>query len=191
MRFIIEPIKSKHDVQSLCKYFANDNERNFLIFIFGINTGLRVSDILGLNVEDVIHRNYIEIVEKKTQKRKRFALNRKLKYYIQRYLDLEYGVQRPYSIEVLKNPLFCGQRHTRLTRTAVYRFLKKASQKVGIKNNVGTHTMRKTFGFFFYRKYKDIILLQKIFNHAHPAITMRYIGLDQEEIDISYINFEL
>ena len=57
--------------------------------------------------------------------------------------------------------------------------------------NVGTHTMRKTFGYHHYKQFNDVALLQKIFNHSSPSITMRYVGIAQEELDYSYLNFEL
>ena len=63
--------------------------------------------------------------------------------------------------------------------------------KIGIDYKIGTHTLRKTFGYHHYKKFKDVALLQKIFNHSSPAITLRYIGIDQEEIDESYNNFIL
>ena len=73
----------------------------------------------------------------------------------------------------------------------MYRFLNEACEKLGISINVGTHTMRKTFGYHHYKQFNDIALLQKILNHSSPSITLRYIGIDQETIDISYNNFEL
>lgn len=88
-------------------------------------------------------------------------------------------------------PLFIGKKHCRLDRSQVYRFLNDACKKLGILANVGTHTMRKSFGYHFYKKYNDVALLQKILNHSSPAITLRYIGVDQDEIDLSYNNFEL
>ena len=60
-----------------------------------------------------------------------------------------------------------------------------------IKEKIGTHTMRKTFGYHHYKKFKDIVLLQKMFNHSNSSITLRYIGIDEEEILKGYKNFVL
>lgn len=49
--------------------------------------------------------------------------------------------------------------------------------------NIGTHTMRKTFGYHFYQKTKDAAMLMKIFNHSNIYITLRYIGMEQDYID--------
>ena len=188
MKNVVEPIKSKKDLERIEEFLERHSKRNRLIFAFGINTGLRVSDILGLNVEDVEGKSYVEIKEKKTGKYKRFPLNTKLKTLIKDYLQNERC--KSYALSE-KEPLFLGKKHCRLDRSQVYRFLNEACKQLGITANVGTHTMRKSFGYHFYKKYNDVALLQKILNHSSPAITLRYIGIAQEEIDFSYNNFEL
>ncbi len=64
-------------------------------------------------------------------------------------------------------------------------------KNVGLNINVGTHTMRKTFGYHHYKQFNDVALLQKILNHSSPSITLRYISIYQEKIDSSYNSFEL
>lgn len=188
MKKLVEPIKNKRDIEVVEQYLQRRSKRNYLIFILGINTGLRISDILGLNISDVANRKYVEIREKKTGKYKRFLLNNKLRMLIDNYLVTDR--QKVYAING-EEPLFVGKKHCRLDRSQVYRFLNKACEDVGLNINVGTHTMRKTFGFHNYKQFNNIALLQKILNHSSPAITLRYIGLDQEQIDESYRNFEL
>jgi len=188
MKGLVEPIKSKKHVAAIEQYLEKRNKRNRLIWAFGINTGLRVSDILGLNISDVVNKTYVEIKEKKTKKYKRFPLNKKLQNLIKDYL--KYNRTKVYSIKD-EEPLFLSKKHCRLGRSQVYRFIKDACKHLDISANVGTHTMRKTFGYFFYKQNNDIALLQKILNHSSPAITLRYIGIAQEEIDYSYNNFEL
>lgn len=187
MKGLVEAIKDKKQVEAVENYLSIHSKRNQLIFVLGINTGLRVSDILGLDISDVKNKNYVEIIEKKTGKYKRFPLNNKLKVLIKEYLKLR---ETQYSIND-EEPLFVGKKHCRLNRSQVYRFLNIACREVGVKINVGCHTMRKTFSYFFYKKFNDIALLQKILNHSSPSITLRYIGIDQDTIDFSYNNFEL
>ncbi len=147
----------------------------------GTNCGLRISDILALNVKDVKNKNYIELIEKKTGKYKKFPLNAKLK---------------PILKEFTKNrkenePLFTTKYNNRLERFAAYNIIKDACRQAGLEEHVGTHTMRKTFGYHYYQKYKDVVMLQKIFNHSNPQITLRYIGIEQDKIYESYIDFVL
>ncbi len=187
MKNLTEPVRSKKDIERIEVYLKEQNRRNRLIWAFGINTGLRVSDILGLNVKDVDGKNYVEIKEKKTGKYKRFPLNKKLKELIKLYLAER---SKTYAISD-EEPLFIGKKHKRLDRSQVYRFLNETCKELNIKCNIGTHTMRKSFGYHFYKKYNDIALLQQILNHSSPAVTLRYIGITQDEIDISYYGFEL
>lgn len=184
-KHIAEPIRSRKQVSAVETFLANKSKRNQLIWVFGVNTGLRISDILGLNVEDVENKDYIEIREKKTGKYKKFPLNSKLKSLLKEYL-LERNKTYTFTNE---HPLFVGKKHCRLDQSQVYRFLNEACKQLGININVGTHTMRKTFGYFFYQQTKDVALLQKILNHSSPSITMRYIGIAQEELDASYLKF--
>lgn len=187
MKNLVEPIKDKKDVEAIEQYLSKHSLRNQLIWAFGTNTGLRISDILGLNVDDIRNKQYVEIVEKKTKKYKRFPLNDKLKNLIRKYLVIR---DKMYSLTD-NEPLFIGKKHCRLHRSQVYRFINEVCRNLGITVNVGTHTMRKTFGYHHYKQNNDVALLQKIFNHSSPSITMRYIGITQEELDESYINFEL
>lgn len=181
----VEPIRKKEDIKQVEDYLAKTSKRNRLIFAFGINTGLRVSDILALNISDVKDKNSIVIREKKTGKYKKFPLNDKLKDLIAEYL-------KDIPQHRLNTPLFLGDKGGRMHRSIVYRFLNEAVDALKLEvGAIGTHTMRKTFGYFFYKKFNDVALLQRILNHSSPAITLRYIGISQEEIDNSYANFEL
>lgn len=183
MKHLVESIKRKEDIEAVENYLAERSERNRLIFAMGINSGLRISDILSLNVSDVYGKSYIEIREQKTGKYKRFPLNQKLCSLLAEYTDGMINSDKP---------LFTGKKLGRLNRSQVYRFLNEACKAVGLTDiNVGTHTMRKSFGYFFYKQYNDVALLQKILNHSSPAVTLRYIGISQDEIDTSYINFNL
>ena len=91
----------------------------------------------------------------------------------------------------LNEPLFLSMFGNRMERTQCYRIINAACKKAGIEYRVGTHTLRKTFGYHHYQKFKDVAVLQKIFNHYSPQVTLRYIGIDQDIIDESYNNFIL
>ena len=88
-------------------------------------------------------------------------------------------------------PLFMTKYGNRLDRIEAYKILNRACKVSGISINIGTHTLRKTFGYHFYKKYKDIVLLQKIFNHSTPNVTLRYIGIEEDEIYKRYMEFVL
>ncbi len=178
---VVEPIRSRKDLKKLENVFRKQNTRDLLFFTLGINCGLRVSDILNLNVGDVKNRDYVCIIEKKTGKYKRFPLNSKLKPMLEKFTKNR----------SLEEPLFLSVFHNRMERTQCYRIVNSACKKAGINCKVGTHTLRKTFGYHHYQKFRDVAMLQKIFNHSSPQTTLRYIGIEQDMIDYSYNNFIL
>lgn len=177
---VVEPIKDKLEIKRI-KQILKSNERNLLLFNLGINSGLRISDILALNVSDVKNKDFIEIREKKTRKYKRFLINDKLQKDINKYVEYK----------KIDEPLFLTKNGKRLDRIQAYKILNNAGKEAGVKTKIGTHTLRKTFGYHHYKKFKNLPLLQKIFNHSSSAITLIYIGITQENIDETYRNFYL
>lgn len=181
MKHRAEPIKSRKDIAKIEQYLKKHNMRDYVIWVLGMNSGLRVSDIVGLNVADVTGKTHISIIEKKTKKPKTFYINDKLKKVLKEYTK---GKE-------LNEPLFKGKQGKRLNRSQVYRFIVRACKDNGIQAHVSTHTLRRSFGYHHYQQFKDAIVLQKIFNHSSQKITLMYIGVDQDEIDTTYKNFEL
>ena len=177
----VEPIRNLFDLKKVEKILINKNQRDYLIFKIGINCGLRISDILALNVCDVKEKDFISIIEKKTKKRRIIPINDRLKEIIKIYTK----------DKKLSEPLFISDKNNRLDRFFVYRMINFVCKEAKIKEKIGTHTMRKTFGYHHYKKFKDIVLLQKMFNHSNSSITLRYIGIDEEEILKGYKNFVL
>ena len=87
--------------------------------------------------------------------------------------------------------LFTSQKGSKAISTMqVYRILTDAADYLG-RDDVGTHTMRKTFGYHHYKQLKDVAILQEIFNHAAPSITNRYIGIRQDETNALFNVFRL
>ena len=176
----VEPIRKLKDLRKV-ESILSKNPRDLLFFTIGTNCGLRISDILALNVEDVKGKNYIQIIEKKTGKFKKFPINAKLKPMLENFTK-----NKP-----LDDPLFMTKFKNRLGRVTAYYTIKDACNQAKLEDKFGTHTMRKTFGYHHYKKFRDIAMLQKIFNHLSPLITLRYIGIEQDQIDKSYTNFIL
>ena len=115
-------------------------------------------------------------------KLKRFPITNSFKAELDEYL-------------IGKNPedwLFSSQRGGKaITRIQAYRIINNACFQAGIEYRIGTHTLRKTFGYHFYQENKDVALLQSILNHSAPSVTLRYIGINQDIIDSSLNAFSL
>lgn len=172
----VEPIRDKETVLDIAEYLKSKNVRDYVLFMFGIYSGLRISDILKFRVRDVKKKRVISIREKKTGKEKQFPINKELQPILEEYIigkqDYEYLFSNPY-------------RNRPITRQQAYNILSEAGEQFGIER-IGTHTLRKTFGYHIYQKTKDAAMLMDIFNHADIHITLRYIGVNQETKDKVY-----
>ena len=178
----VNPIRDPEKIEEMKKILREQSFRNYFLFVAGINVGLRIGDLLPLKVGDVRERSHIIIREQKTGKEKKFRINenlqREVSNYVQELNDEDYLFP---SRQGRKRPL---------TRVSAWRILNSAAKQAGLEG-IGTHTLRKTFGFHYYRMSKDIAMLQKIFNHSSPAVTLRYIGITQDAIDESLEKFSL
>ena len=177
----VQPIRKRSDIEAIKKVLRDGSERNWMLFVAGANTGLRISDLLKLRARDV-QGKHIVLVEKKTKKRKQMPVNPAMQRLFKSYTRGKDG----------RVHLFQSRKGTNqpLGRSGAYSVLRKAAEIVGIPH-IGTHTLRKTFGYHMYKSNKDIATLMKIYNHTNPAVTLRYIGIDQDEMDSAVNNLEL
>ncbi|MEB8717514.1 tyrosine-type recombinase/integrase, partial [Bacillus cereus] len=150
----VQPIRDSEQIQQIKEYLKEKNARNYILFVMGINTGLRISDILKLKVGD-LKGSHISMREMKTGKQKRIqitaALKRELRWFNENREDDEYllksrqGKNRP------------------IGRSMAYKILSGAAAEFGL-DEIGTHTLRKTYGYHMYMQTKNIALLMEIFN---------------------------
>lgn len=184
----VQPIRNLKQIETIKKLLKQQNLRDYCLFTVGINSGLRISDLLNLTVNDVIEKGKIKdrirLREKKTNKFKDFPLSDNAKSAIREYLKA-----RNYKPN---EPLFLSRKNKGfLLRQQAYKIINDVAKSIGIKDKIGTHTLRKTFGYHAYNNGYDITLIQKLFNHSTPAITLRYIGITQEELDDVYLSLDL
>ncbi|MGL4569649.1 MAG: site-specific integrase [Clostridium sp.] len=178
----VEPIRDGTKVQEVGNYLRKYSERNYIMFIVGIYSGLRISDILSLRVRDIKSKDYISIREKKTNKQKIFPMTPILKRELKKYCS-----DKDLDEYLVKSRV--GYNRS-IGRKQAYRILREAGEVFGLYN-LGTHTLRKTFGYHFYKQYKDVVTLQKIFNHSDPSITLHYIGVEQSHINRMIKGFKI
>lgn len=170
----VEPIRDMKQIWDIEDYLKEKSERDFMMFEIGIYCGLRISDILKLKVRDVKGKTHISIREQKTGKEKRFKINPDLQKVIKSYI----GDRKDYEYLL---PSRQGE-NKHITRQRAYDILKDVEETFGLEH-VGTHTLRKTFGYHMYMQTKDIARLKEIFNHSDISVTLRYIGINQDSKD--------
>lgn len=187
----VEPIRDKKKIKAMKAVLKSKSIRNYLLFTMGINTGLRISDLLKLKIEDVMDERgkvkaTIYLRERKTGKEKVFAINKTLKEVIKEYLC---------SLKIYELSWFLFKskkgKNSPITRIQAYDILNNAAELIGIKDKIGTHSLRKTFGYHARMRGAPIEILQKIFNHTSPGVTMRYIGITQAELEYVYLDLNL
>ena len=150
-----------------------------LYILMGANTGLRVSDILNLKWEQV-KEDLVNITEKKTGKKKTIKLNGVVRAALDRFS------------KDLKGYIFVSQKKTVYSRQSINRLLKQVFEKESRKNNISSHSLRKSFGRRVFENNneseKSLTYLSELFNHTSVATTRRYLGLRQEELNDIYDN---
>ena len=185
----IEEAKSDSKKQIAC--------RNKMMFLIGINIGLRASDLITLKWNFFLNDNkefkdFYTLQPKKQKSAGKFVklyFNKALKKAITNYTD-------EYPIENMDDYLFKSQKgNGHITEHSLGRIIKNTAEEIGIEKNICSHSLRKTFGFWAWHnaedKNKALVTLQAIFNHSTAYVTMKYIGLLYSEIEEMFNNIEL
>lgn len=163
--------------------------RNKMLFLIGINLSLRISDLITLRwnfflKDDLTFRDYYKIQPKKTKKTGKFVtlyFNEVVKKAV-----IEYTEQYP--IEHMDDFVFKSRKgNNAISERSVWQIIVDTSAEAGIERNVGTHSLRKTFGYHVWHnaedKEKALVMLMTIFNHSSVVMTKKYIGIMNEEIE--------
>lgn len=177
-RIAVEPIRSLKNIKSISKYLKS-TPRDHLLFVMGINNGLRACDLLRLKVGQVRGLRAGEsiiIKESKTGKENVLVINKTVYKALQGYLNTVNPADEDYLFPSRKGK---GP----LQSQAVQKLVKKWTSTFNMKGNYGAHTLRKTFGYIQRTVYGvGFEILCKRYNHSSPAITMRYLGIEDREV---------
>ncbi|ETX03536.1 MAG: hypothetical protein ETSY1_46920 (plasmid) [Candidatus Entotheonella factor] len=171
----VEPIRSKRHIANIKRILA-DKPRDLCLFTLGINTAFRANELLSIRVGQVRYLSVgdtLTIKQRKTGKYRSVVLNENVVDAISNYL-------RQTSL-VDEEALFTGLRGC-LTVPTVNRLVKTWCADVGLKGNYGSHSMRKTWGYWQRQNGADILNLVEAFGHATQRQTMAYLGLQPEDV---------
>ncbi|MBA7617434.1 Tyrosine recombinase XerC [subsurface metagenome] len=180
---IVEPIRSENQIKMIKgNLYRQKNPRDFLLFVFGINSGLRISDLLSLKLGDVKDsqgglKDDLDIREQKTGKTRKVFFNKQIKEALKYYLEKN-------DIYDLDRYLFTKEKSKRnkpITRVRAYQLINEWCREVGIRYKVGGHTLRKSFGYHLRKQGISIEQISSLLNHQNIKVTFRYIGIDQDE----------
>ncbi|PSL41283.1 phage integrase family protein [Salsuginibacillus halophilus] len=184
----VEPIREPNKIEAMKRLLRSTSLRNELLFVMGINTGMRIGDLLSLTMADVTSgrspAQRIERKEQKTGKQRSVVLNKSAHCSLKKYMKEERPDWRGHE------PLFMSRKGGPITRQHAHYILKEAAGYAGIEH-IGTHSMRKTFGYFAYHAGHDITVIQALLNHSSQQETLRYIGVTQDNLDAVVQGLEL
>lgn len=200
-----EPIKSLEDIDRISKYLIdNKRYRDNMLFIVGINFGLRVSDLLQLRFTQLINDDFsfkttFPILEKKTRNTRKVRRNR--------YISINDAVMDAVTLYLQNNQcklddyLFRSEsnrgsnQNKPMSRMSVDRILKEIGNTLHLENKMATHSLRKSFAYhqmvMSNNDPRKLLLLQKMFGHSSAAQTLDYIGITGEEIEEAYMKLNL
>lgn len=201
-----EPIKSMDDIIRVSQFLISKKRyRDNMLFIVGINFGLRVSDLRMLRFSDLINndctfRDRFPILEKKTRNTRKHKMNR--------YITINTAVVEAVTLYLENTPdvrlsdyLFRSQSNNGsgenkpISKQAIDLMLKGLAKDLGLGNRMATHSLRKTFAYHQMvmsgNDPRKLLLLQKMFGHSTAAQTLDYIGITSEEIDEAYRKLNL
>lgn len=206
--------KTKAEIDSMIKVFdkyinnAPDDDklriarRNKLLFILGINLSLRASDLRTVKYSFFFHKTddgklefneYYSLIpqkQKKTRKYIKLFFNDVVKNAIMNYIEY-------YPIDDIDSMVFASRKgdDEAIKEQTIWRILNDRAVEAGIKQNIGSHSLRKTFGYWTWHEAEDknkaLVILQQLFAHSSTQVTMRYIGILDEEIKDTYYSISL
>jgi len=179
----VEPIRSENQIKQIKgNLYKQKNPRDYLLFVFGINSGLRIGDLLSLKLADVKDhkgniKDYLIIKEQKTGKTRKIFFNKQIKEALAYYL-------KKTDIFNLDQFLFTNEKTKKnkpISRVRAYQLINKWCRDVGIDYKVGGHTLRKTFAYHLRKQGVSIERISNLLNHKNIKVTFRYIGINDDE----------
>jgi integrase len=184
---VVQPIRNEKDIKAIRKLLSG-NARDHLLFVMGINNGLRTGDLLKLKVIDVkdMHPgDSINIKEGKTGKQNILVINKTVHKILQEYLAASNLSDNDYLFKSRKSD------HP-LNIQAVNALIKRWAASINLKGNYGAHSLRKTWGYIQRTNYGvGFEVICKRFNHQSPSVTMRYLGITDKEVENILVNNEV
>lgn len=174
----VNPIRDIETIQAMKEELRKHSVRDLLLFVLGINTGISLIDLLNLTVQDVWDgqnaKQFLYIKDERTGEEQAYYLNGKIGDILSEYLSAIDWKPEDY--------LFKSKKDCRpITRQQAYRIINHSAREIGISEKIGTHTLRKTFGYHAYYKGVAISILKSILHHHSTAETLKYLGIDKSE----------
>ncbi|MBT3303225.1 MAG: tyrosine-type recombinase/integrase [Desulfobacula sp.] len=174
----VEPIRKIKDIKAIGRLLKS-KPRDYLLWITGINNGLRAKDLVRIKysqVEGAKPGTVINIVETKTGKDNVLVINKAVHRALQAYLTVIEPAPDDFLFKSRK-----GNHH--ISSQSVGRLVRSWTSAINLKGRYGTHSLRKSWGYLQRTQHgAGFEILCKRYQHSSPAITMRYLGIENREV---------
>jgi integrase len=185
----VEPIRDRKKITQIKNFLIGaERQRDLLLFVVGINTALRISDLLQLRIGDFAdtdgdYQERFSIREAKRDKRNEVVINASIREALDKYLERYSGIKRNPAHYVFFSTKQGDHNYSKpLTRFQAWRLITEMCSAVGLSGNYGTHTLRKTWGYQARQSGVPLELIMAKLNHANIAMTKRYLGITDDEL---------
>jgi integrase len=184
----VEPIRDRKKIAQIKNQLRGQQHyRDLLLLVVGINTALRISDLLQLRIGEFIDdrkriRQRFWIKEQKRNKRHEVVINQSIREALHEYLEAYPGVT-----DDTENFIFFNTKTNDysqpIKRGQAWKFIVSICNEVGMRGNYGTHSLRKTWGYHARMQGVDLALIMHKLNHESIAYTKRYLGITDDELE--------
>ena len=184
----VEPIRDRKKIAQIKNLLRGEGRfRDLLLFTVGVNTALRISDLLQLQIGQFLddrgrykHRFWIH--EQKRNKRHEVVINQSIREALEEYLEAYPGVAENSGHFVFFNTK-TNSYFEPIKRGQAWKFIVSICSEVGLPGNYGTHSLRKTWGYHARMQGVDLALIMHKLNHESIAYTKRYLGITDDELE--------
>lgn len=188
-----EPIRNLDDIKKIKQYLIEQERwRDYALITMGLNTALRISDLLSLtwgavyDFKKSVFYQHLYIQEQKTKKYNVVSLN----FCIQDALELLKDHLPSISEEdyLFQSRLKCSRP---IHRSRAYAIIREIADTVHLEGVISCHSLRKTFGYHAWKNGYSPAVIMEIYNHSSLSVTRRYLAINQDDKDQVYKNILL
>jgi len=182
----VEPIRDREIIAAMKREFIGYSIRDHGLFTLGINSALRISDLIKLTVGDM-RKPELYIRMTKTGKEIFLPISSQLLRELRPLMD---GKEDHEYLFMSRQKKKIENIRKHIDRSVAYRLLRRVGKKYGLEH-IGTHSLRKTFAYHHYKEHKNLAVLMDLLGHTDEYVTLRYIGISQDDIRKTMRGFHL
>lgn len=142
------------------------------------SSGLRLSELAGLNVMDIDFNQQLVKVRGKGKKERIVPVGKTALQAVKEYLENTGELRRNFDADIFKNPLFLNARGKRITTRSIARIVDEVTSKSGIGRKISPHALRHSFATHLLNAGADLRSIQELLGHKSLSTTQKYTAVN-------------